>query len=332
MSVQEALVKSLSMILRLNKATLQVLLADSNGLSIAKVSRSSDMELDPLSINSVSAATYNFSEEIWKDLGILSQRIAFVFFEKICLLNIRIEPTILTIVHDFNASWPVNAEEIGKVIYQLKLDIDEMFNPGGKGEDAETFSSFIRNILYLFNMGNEVPEMSYLPPAGTSSPEIHDQISTILDSVQNPVFARYSIVAQDGLLLDGRDQMQDAGSSLASFSASTTVAFQKLVEEAANLHAGPLLNYMCISGNDAQNLFATLACPSGTLQFKDDLKGREVKSQLALVTLFPLTYGVIPVFGEIRNIARSMVELLGQEQTTQAFLSSVDNLIKIKYQ
>ncbi|MEX2680362.1 MAG: hypothetical protein Q6373_002085 [Candidatus Sigynarchaeota archaeon] len=332
MAVQEALVKSLSMILRLNKATLQVLLADKNGLSIGKVSRSSDMDLDPLSINSVSAATYNFSEEIWKDLGILKQRIAFVFFEKICLINIRIEPTILTIVHDFNASWPVNAEEIGKIIYQLKKDIDEMFNPGSNVEDAETFSSFIRNILYLFNMGNEVPEMSYLPPPGTSSPEIHDQISTILDSVQNPIFARLSIVAQDGLTLDGRDQMPSAGSSIASFSASTIVAFQKLVEEATNLKAGPLLNYICISGNDAQNLYATLACPCGILDFKDDVKGREVKLQLAVVVLFPLTYGMIPVLCEIRNITRSMIELLGDEPTTQAFLSSVNNLIKIKYQ
>jgi len=290
------------------------------------------MDLDPLSINSVSAATYNFSEEIWKDLGILKQRIAFVFFEKICLINIRIEPTILTIVHDFNASWPVNAEEIGKIIYQLKKDIDQMFNPDSNVEDAETFSSFIRNILYLFNMGNEVPEMSYLPPAGTCSPEIHDQISTILDSVQNPVFARLSIVAQDGLTLDGRDQMQTAGSSIASFSASTIVAFQKLVEEAANLKAGPLLNYMCISGNDAQNLYAIMACPSGILDFKDEVKGREVKSQLAVVVLFPLTYGVIPVFGEVRNIARSMLDLLGEEIITRSFLTSVNNLIRIKYQ
>ncbi|NMC05590.1 MAG: hypothetical protein GYA24_10270 [Candidatus Lokiarchaeota archaeon] len=332
MSVQEALARSLSMILRLNKATYQVLLADKTGLSIGKVSRSSDMELDPLTINSISAATYNFSEEIWRDLGILTQRIAFVFFEKICLINIRIEPTILTIVHDFNASWPVNAEEIGKIIAQLKVDIDEMFNAGNASEDGETFASFIRNILYLFNMGNEVPEMSYRPPEGTSSPEIHDQISTILDSVQNPVFARLAIVAQDGLVLDGRDQMQGAGSSLASFSASTIVAFQKLVEEAHNLNAGPLLNYLCIAGNDAQNLYAISACPSSILYFKDTAKGREVQLQLALITLFPLTYGMIPILCEIRNITRSMVELLGDETATQSFLASINNLIKIKYQ
>jgi hypothetical protein len=332
MSVQEQLVKSLSMILRLNKATLQVLLADANGFSIAKVSRSSDIDIDASTINSVSAATYNFSEEIWSDLGILKQRIAFVFFEKICLINIRIEPTILTIAHDFNTSWPINAEEIGKIIYQLKIDIDEMFNPGAKKEDDESFSSFIRNILYLFNMGNEIPESSYLPPEGTTSPQIHDQISTILDSVQNPVFSRYSIVSHDGLMLDGRELLASAGSSIAAFSASTIVAFQKLVEESANLKAGPLLNYICISGSDAQALYATLACPAGILLIKDKLQPRQIKADLAFVALFPLTYGLIPVLCEIRNITLSMVKLLGEDQITMAFLASINNLIKVKYQ
>ncbi|HME55832.1 MAG TPA: hypothetical protein VKM55_26745 [Candidatus Lokiarchaeia archaeon] len=332
MSVREQLVKSLSMILRLNKATLQVLLADANGLSIAKVSRSSDIDIDAVAINSVSAATYNFSDEIWRDLGILPQRISFAFFEKICLINIRIEPIILTIVHDFNASWPINADEIGKIIYQLKIDIDEMFNPGMKKEDNETFSTFIRNILYLFNMGNEIPEMIYLPPDGTSSPEIHDQISTILDSVQNPVFGRYSIVAQDGLMLDGRDTMPSVSVSLPSFAASMIVAFQRLVEEAATLNAGPLLNYICISGSDAQSLFATVACPSGILYFKDSVKRREIKAELAFITIFALTYGMIPVFCEIRNIVKSVEQALGEDSITSAFLNSVNNLIKIKYQ
>lgn len=332
MSVREQLVKSLSMILRLNKATLQVLLADANGLSIAKVSRSSDIDIDAIAVNSVSAATYNFSNEIWRDLGILPQRIAFAFFEKICLINIRIEPTILTIVHDFNASWPINADEIGKIIYQLKIDIDEMFNPGVKKEDNETFSVLIRNLLYLFNMGNEIPEMIYLPPDGTSSPEIHDQISTILDSVQNPVFGRYSIVAQDGLMLDGRDHLEIPGSSLPSFSASTIVAFQKLVEESVNLNAGPLLNYICMSGSDAQSLYAIVACPSGVLMFKDSVKPRQITAELAFITLLPLTYGMIPVFCEIRNIVRSVEQALGEDSTTTAFLNSINNLIKIKYQ
>ncbi|MFX0099434.1 MAG: hypothetical protein ACFFCS_07615 [Candidatus Hodarchaeota archaeon] len=333
MSVREILVKHLSKILRLSKATLQVLLADENGLSIAKVSRQSDIELDSLSINSVSAATYNFSEEIWADLNILHQRIAFSFFEKLCLITIRIAPCILTIAHDFNSEWPINAEEVGKIIYQLKVDIDEMFNPNVEGlEDLQTFSTAIRNIFYLFNMGNEIPFKSYLSDGGVSSPEIHDKIATILDSTQNPVLSRYAIVNQDGLLIDGRDVIEGVSSSIESFSASTIVAFQKLVEESANLNAGALLNYICISGSDSQNLYSTLACPSGTIIFRDNMRRHEIKSEIAFVALFPLTYGMIPIFCEIRNIVHSMLELLGEEPITRAFINGVSNLINIKYQ
>lgn len=332
MSIREILVKHLSKILRLSKATLQVLLADENGLSIAKVSRQSDIELDSLSINSVSAATYNFSEEIWEDLEILHQRIAFSFFEKLCLITIRIDPCILTIAHDFNKEWPINAEEVGQIIYQLKVDIDQLFNPNVEGlEDLQTFSTAIRNIFYLFNMGNEIPFKGYLPDAVTS-PELHDKIATILDSTQNPVLSRYALVNQDGLLIDGRDVIEGVGSSIESFSASTIVAFQKLVEESANLNAGALLNYICISGSDAQNLYSTIACPAGTIIFRDNMRRHEIKSDIAFVALFPLTYGMIPIFCEIRNIVYSMLELLGEEPVTQAFIDSVSNLINIKYQ
>ncbi len=329
MSVREQLIKSLSVILRQSKATLQVLLTDENGLSIAKASRSAD--IDSLAISSVSAATYNFSEEIWRDLGILHQRLALAFFEKFCLITIRIAPTILTIAHDFNTAWPVNAEEIGKIIYQLKHDIDETFNPSGDtGENIEVFSTAIRNILYLFNMGNEIPFLNYVGSVGSS--EIHDQIATILDGVQNPVFARYGIVSHDGLMLDGRDLMESAGNSITSFSASTIVSFQRLVEESSTLGAGPLLAYICISGSDEQNLYATIACPAGNMVFKDDTKQRKIVSDLAFVSLFPLSYGMIPVLCEIRNIVYSMVQVLGEDETTTTFLNRVNNLITFKFE
>lgn len=332
MSVREQLVKSLSSILRLSKSTLQVLLADENGLSIAKVARGSDIIIDPMAINSVSAATYTLGEETWKDMDILPQRVAFTFFEKVCLITIRIEPTVLTIVHDYNAAWPINAEETGNLIHQLHLDINEMFNPSGPSQDeAALFASTIRNILYLFNMGNEIPFMNYLPEEG-SSPEIHDQIAAILDTVQNPVFSRYGIVAQDGLMFDGRDTLPDGYASIASFSATTIVAFEKLVEESANLNAGPLLSYMCISGSDAENLYATLACPSGKKVFADETKNRQIVTNLAFIALFPLTYGMIPIFCETRNIVYAAMNLLGDEPATQGFLAAVDNLIKVKYE
>ncbi|MBD3188885.1 hypothetical protein GF325_18810 [Candidatus Bathyarchaeota archaeon] len=333
MSIREQLVRSLSMILRLSKSTLQVLLADENGLSIAKVSRSSDIQINPNAINSVSAATYNFSEEIWEDLGILHQRIALAFFEKFCLITIQIDPVILTIAHDFNASWPLNAEELGKIIYQLKVDIDEMFNTDEEGiEDLQAFSTAIRNIFYLFNMGGEIPFMSYLPEEGSASPEVHDQISHILDSVQNPVFARYSIVDQNGLMIDGRDLVEGVGSSISSFSASTIVAFQKLIEESSNLNAGHLLNFVCISGSDAETLYGILASPAGVMNMSDSNGTRQIKSDLALVSLFPLTYGMVPVFCETRNIAYSMINLLGEDQISNRFLESVQNLISVKYE
>jgi hypothetical protein len=331
MSVREQLVKSLSMILRLSKATMQVLLADANGLSIAKISRSTDIEMDAQAINSVSAATYNFAEEIWKDLGIQHQQIALAFFEKFVIITIRIEPTILTIAHDFNAEWPINAEEIAKIIYQLKIDVDEMF--GGAKVDTAMFAATIRNILLLFNMGAEIPLMNYMPERGTSSPEMHDQIATILDSVQNPVFARYSIVSQDGLMLDGRDFMQNSASPISSFSASTLVAFQKLVEESSNLNAGALLSYLCISGPDAQNLYVSSASICGNMIFRDPNSSREITSELTLVTLFALTYGMVPVLCEIRNIVYSITQLLGiQEGPPIDFIKSINNLIKVQYQ
>ncbi|MHA1683406.1 MAG: hypothetical protein ACTSUE_20880 [Promethearchaeota archaeon] len=333
MSLREQLVKSLSLILRLSKSTLQVLLADENGLSIAKVSRSSEIDIDPNALNSVSAATYNFSEEIWRDLGILHQRIGLAFFEKFCLITIRINPVILTIAHDFNTSWPINAEEVGKIIYQLKVDIDDMFNAdANEVEDLQTFSTAIRNIFYLFNMGGEIPFTSYLPESGSSSPEIHDQISHILDSVQNPVFARYSIVDENGLMIDGRDLVEGVGSSISSFSSSTIVAFQKLIEESSNLNAGHLLHFVCISGSDVENMYGILASPAGIMKFSDPSGKRKIKSDLAFISLFPLTYGMIPIFCETRNIAYSMVSLLGEDQISNSFINSINNLISVKYQ
>ena len=83
MSVREVLVKFLSTILRSSKATILVLLSDENGLSIARIGRSSDLNLDPNAITSISAAAFSAAEENWIDLSIQNQIIAFSFFEKI---------------------------------------------------------------------------------------------------------------------------------------------------------------------------------------------------------------------------------------------------------
>ena len=102
MSVRESLVKHLSSILRSSEATLMVLLSDESGLSIARIGRSTQIELDPNIITSVSAAAFSSSDENWNDLKMENQIITFSFFEKICLITIRISQTLLTIVHDYN--------------------------------------------------------------------------------------------------------------------------------------------------------------------------------------------------------------------------------------
>ena len=63
MSVRESLVKHLSSILRSSDATLMVLLSDESGLSIARIGRSTQIELDPNIITSVSAAAFSSSDE-----------------------------------------------------------------------------------------------------------------------------------------------------------------------------------------------------------------------------------------------------------------------------
>ena len=130
MSVRETLVKHLSTILRASKGTIMALLSDENGLSIAKAGRSSDIELDSNAITSVSSAAFSSSEENWNDLGIREQIIAFSFFEKICLITIRIQNTLLTIVHDYNQEWPLNADSIGSSMYYLRKEIDTYFGSG----------------------------------------------------------------------------------------------------------------------------------------------------------------------------------------------------------
>ena len=123
MSVREALVKHLSMILRSSKATLHVLLSDDTGLSIARIGRATELKVDPNAITSISAAAFSASEENWGDLDIHDQIIAFSFFEKICLITIRVGKTLLTIVHDYNIEWPLNADNIGSCMFHLKKEL-----------------------------------------------------------------------------------------------------------------------------------------------------------------------------------------------------------------
>ncbi|MBD3352307.1 MAG: hypothetical protein GF364_12540 [Candidatus Lokiarchaeota archaeon] len=333
MSVREALVKHLSTILRSSKATILVLLSDESGLSIARIGRSTDLDLDPNAITSVSAAAFSSSEETWVDLNIRDQIIAFSFFEKICLITIRVGHTLLTIVHDYNIEWPLNADNIGSCMFNLKKELNEFFGTDipESDTDIEIFSNNVRSAIYLFGMGTEIPFASYTPENASELDTIQN-INEILDSLQNPVLAMYSIVTPSGLTVDQRDKnMIRIPISTEAFSANANVAFQKMIEEAGSLNIGSLLSYVCISGEDPDNLYGIAAAPSGQLQFVDESTQASSVQDISFIGLFPLTYGAIPVLGEARNIVYSILEVIGTESIAEAFINSVNSLSAAKF-
>ena len=112
MSVRENLIKHLTSILRGSSGTILVILCDQNGLSIAKIGRKSDIEINSNQITSLAAAAFSASEENWDDLNIKDQVISFSYFDKVCLISIKINQTLLTIVHDYHKEWPLDPDNI----------------------------------------------------------------------------------------------------------------------------------------------------------------------------------------------------------------------------
>ena len=333
MSVRETLVKHLSTIIRSSKATIMALLSDENGLSIAKTGRSSDLVLDSSAITSVSSAAFSSSEENWSDLGIQDQIIAFSFFEKICLITIRIQQTLLTIVHDYNQDWPLDADSIGSSVYHLRREIDEFFGSGTITEaEIETFSNNVRSAIYLSCMGSEIPFTSYTPE-NFHTRELNQNIAVILDSIQNAIFIQYGLVNSSGLNIDARD-LSPEGTNLLSvdaFSANANVGFQKMVEEADSMNIGGLVSYFCVSGPDPENFYGILSNPCGKLLFRDESSGSEILLPVSFVSLFPMMYGSVPVLCEARNIVHSMLEVLGDDHITEKFINSVNVIVQSKY-
>jgi hypothetical protein len=333
MSVRETLVKHLSTIIRSSKATIMALLSDENGLSIAKTGRSSDIVLDSNAITSVSSAAFSSSEENWSDLGIKDQIIAFSFFEKICLITIRIQQTLLTIVHDYNQEWPLDADSIGSSVYHLRREIDEFFGSGDiTDEEVETFSNNVRSAIYLSCMGSEIPFMSYAPEDHTNQ-ELNRNIASILDSIQNPIFIQYGLVNSSGLNIDARDLSPNDIDFLSvdAFSANANVGFQKMVEEADTMNIGGLVSYFCVSGQDPENFYGILSNPCGRLLFHDVSSGSEIVLPVTFVSLFPMMYGSVPVLCEARNIVHSMLKMLGDDHITSKFINSVNVIVESKY-
>lgn len=332
MSVRESLIKHLTSILRASSGTILVLLCDQNGLSIAKIGRKSKIDIDPNQITSLAAAAFTASAENWDDLNILDQVISFSFFDKVCLITIRINETLLTIVHDYHKEWPLDADNLASSMFHIKQKIGEFFgNDDVSKAELEDFSNKVRSAIYLFGMGTEVPFVSYTPEKFDKSNSL-PILSNILDSLQNPIFIRYSLVAPSGLTFDAREVSgQNLPLSIEAFSANANVAFQKMKEESEGSSIGDLLCYIAISGNDPDNFYGLITCPSGKLNFSS-VEGTSNIEDVSFIGLFTLTYGGIPVMGESRNIIHSILKVIGSEQITENFIQAVNVLTSSKFE
>ena len=331
MSVRESLIKHLTSILRASEGTVLVVLCDKNGLSIAKIGRKSEIDLNPNQITSLASAAFTASEENWEDLNIKDQVISFSYFDKVCLVTIRINETLLTIVHDYHKEWPIDADNLATAMYYLKQKLGEFFGSGDESErEVEIFCDKVRSAIYLFGMGSEVPFSSYKPEILEPSNPL-PSIRKVLDSVQNPIFIRYGLVNPSGLTLDAKDiSGQDLPISIEAFSANANVAFQKMKEESGGSSIGDLLCYIAISGENSENFYGLIACPSGKIKFSTIEETSNVED-ISFIGLFKLTYGGIPVICESRNIINSILQILGEEQTTENFIKAVNVLTSFKY-
>ena len=332
MSVRESLIKHLTTILRASEGTVLVVLCDQNGFSIAKIGRKSDIDLNPNQITSLASAAFSVSEENWEDLNIKDQVISFSYFDKVCLITIRINETLMTIVHDYHKEWPLDADNLATAMYYLKQKLGEFFGSGDESErEVEIFCDKVRSAIYLFGMGSEVPFVSYNPERFEPS-NLLPSISKVLDSVENPVFIRYSLVSPSGLTLDAREiSGQELPITIEAFSANANVAFQKMKEESIGSSIGDLLCYIAISGQNSENFYGLITCPSGKIKFSA-IEESSNTEDVSFIGLFRLTYGGIPVICESRNIINSILQILGGEKTTENFIKSINFLTSFKYE
>ncbi|MFX1569782.1 MAG: hypothetical protein ACFFCV_15600 [Promethearchaeota archaeon] len=332
MSVRESLIKHLTSILRASEGTFLVILCDLNGLSIAKIGRKSDIDLNPNQITSLASAAFSVSEENWEDLNIKDQVISFSYFDKVCLITIRINDTLLTIVHDYHKDWPLDADNLATAMYYLKQKLGEFFGSGNESErEVEIFCDKVRSAIYLFGMGSEVPFTSYKPNT-VEQTNLLPAISTVLDSIQNPIFIRYALVNPSGLTLDAREiSGQDLPITIEAFSANANAAYQKMKEESVGSSIGDLLCYVAISGQNSENFYGLITCPSAKIKFSTIDETSNIED-ISFIGLFALTYGGIPVICESRNIISSIMQIFGDEQTTMNFIKSVNVLTSFKFE
>ncbi|HEY0089987.1 MAG TPA: hypothetical protein VGB37_14160 [Candidatus Lokiarchaeia archaeon] len=331
MSVRDSLIKHMTSILRASSGTILVILCDLKGLSIAKIGRKSEVDINPNQITSLAAAAFSASAENWEDLSIKDQVISFSYFDKVCLITIRINETLLTIAHDYHKEWPLDADNLASSMFYIKQKLGEFFGTQAESEASlEEFSNKIRSAIYLFGMGTEVPFLSYTPENFDKS-NLLPYISIVLDSIQNPIFIRYSLVISSGLTIDAREVSgQNLPISIEAFSANANVSFQKMKEESEGSSMGKLLCYIAISGQNPENFYGLITCPSGKLKFSEVEETTNIED-LSFIGLFALTYGGIPILCESRNIIHSLLEIIGSETNTESYINAVNDITKAKY-
>ncbi|MHA1563515.1 MAG: hypothetical protein ACTSPA_15540 [Promethearchaeota archaeon] len=105
-----------------------------------------------------------------------------------------------------------------------------------------------------------------------------------------------------------------------------------MIEEADSLKLGGLVSYLCVSGDDPDNFYGILCNPSGKMTFTDKETGSYISQPITFVSLFPLTYGAIPVLCEARNIVHSIISIIGKDEITERFINSVNAIESTKYQ
>ena len=105
-----------------------------------------------------------------------------------------------------------------------------------------------------------------------------------------------------------------------------------MIEESDSLQLGGLVSYLCVSGTDPDHLYGILCNPSGKLSFSDEDTGSKIIQPITFVSLFPLTYGSIPIFCESRNIVHSILKVFGKDEISDRFINSINVMVQSKYQ
>ena len=67
------------------------------------------------------------------------------------------------------------------------------------------------------------------------------------------------------------------------------------------------------------------------LTFTDTTTSASSSQDITFITLFPLTYGAIPILGEARNIIYSILEVIGSDKIAEGFINSVNSLSAAKF-